>query len=362
MAFVLKDSQARGFQRTYSFLLLAKEKKDLMSDWDFYIKHLERICLQLKDKANVVHDSELRQTTCQEKRSIRLNSVAQAGIRRRNPLNTQRSSSKARSLIELTNDNNIFATIHLEFTMILKLSQKWSSNRYGLPLLYESEKPSASISSVSLNSINCSVRWLFNMLGREKFRTAAYHTIVGHQIVLRCKNKDLSKKVLMSLSQLIPKSCVKATFSSQKYTDNRCNLLGIEDPVDISVLNEKMLFIDVIVTEQQCAKCTIHYKGKPVDKLPRFLAQLERMLLDTSISDETLNMYLVNAKEEWLKRANDVKSTITSRRNSFAESTDMFRSFQSEDSHESDLKLMRFWMNPATSINAKLNELSLNSE
>ena len=89
MAFVLKDSQARGFQRTYSFLLLAKEKEDLMSDWDFYIKHLERICMQLKEKANAVHDSELRQTTCQEKRSIRLNSVAQVGIRGRNPLNTQ---------------------------------------------------------------------------------------------------------------------------------------------------------------------------------------------------------------------------------------------------------------------------------
>lgn len=173
MAFVLKDGQARGFQRTYSFLVITKEKDVLLSDWDFYVKHLERIVAKLKEKANSVHDKELRQTSCQEKRSIRLNSVAQVGGRGRNPLNTQRSSSKARSLIELTNDNSVFANLHLEFTWILKASRKTLHVPKLDTQMYTGNDRLSGVEENHLaDTINCSVRWLYSTVGREKFRTA----------------------------------------------------------------------------------------------------------------------------------------------------------------------------------------------
>lgn len=347
--FVLKDSQARGFQRTYSFLIITRDKESLMSNWSFFTKHIETVVQKLKEKASSVHDKELRQTTCQEKRSMRLDSINQVGTRGRNPFNTQRSSSKARSLAELTNDNGIFATLHQELTWILKAN---SLNHRKVPLyetqFFEGDDVPPLLEQFSAQEISCSVRWLYTLLGREKFRVAAYHAVVGHQVIIRSKSKQLSKSCLISLSQLLPKECIKATFDSNKYEDaGKCNLLTLHDSVQLPSQigeNDTIILID-IVDEGSTCKSTVHSRSRIPDRLPKFLADLERVIQDTSFSDSTLIAYLIASKQEWLNKSKLAYAFTRDINNSERWDRDYTdKLYKAIDAQEADISLLNFWL------------------
>lgn len=81
--FVLKDSQARGFQRTYSFLVIHSDRNQLLSCWSHYVDRIDQLIGKLKSKANSVYEKEvsLSQNPGQERRSIRLESALQVAGR-----------------------------------------------------------------------------------------------------------------------------------------------------------------------------------------------------------------------------------------------------------------------------------------
>ncbi|KAI1301685.1 Folliculin [Halotydeus destructor] len=337
--FLLRDSQARGFQRTYSFLVIEKDKYRLLNKWLFYTEHFTRIISQLKEKANAVHDSELRQTSCHEKRSIRLNSVVQVGPQSRHPSNTQRSSSKARPLSELTNDGKIYAALHLEFTWILKAAQVTSRiSNFSLETPSEADELNG-----ILISNGCSVRWLYKLVGTEKFISAAYHTIIGNQIIVRSKNKQVTQSVLMALTQLLPRGCVRAIFYSNEYMDlNQCNILGLPDTV--TALPEcKFLIINAIGSgNSHDLQCFLHtFENLPV-KLPTYLTELEKILRDDKLSDEAFNSCFDRLKKEWLNKAKLAYGYVKTFKP--AKVQDMTLLYKMIDGSLHDVELLRFWM------------------
>lgn len=162
----------------------------------------------------------------------------------------------------------------------------------------------------------------------------------------------------MSLSQLLPKGCVKAVFDSTKYLESsKCNLLALVDSVPMpAVTDTEVLLIDMVdADEKQAVKCTIHFKGRLPEKLPRFLIELERILQDASFSDATLNTYLVSVKEEWLNKSKILYSFIKSRKEAPRGHEDAEKLYQAIGAQEADTKLMRFWMASGLTLHFKTN-------
>lgn len=114
-SFHIQDSNARGFQRRYSILVVMMDKIYLLNSWPFLIPHLKYVAEHLKSKAKTVHDTE--QAKCPQ-RSYRLASSAKPTT-----FFKERGGNKpARSLIELTDDKHVFEILHVAFVWILKAS------------------------------------------------------------------------------------------------------------------------------------------------------------------------------------------------------------------------------------------------
>ena len=44
--FFVKDSQARGFQRWYSIIVVMMDKIYLLNSWPFLVTHMRKVCMQ----------------------------------------------------------------------------------------------------------------------------------------------------------------------------------------------------------------------------------------------------------------------------------------------------------------------------
>ena len=111
--FSLKDSQARGFQRSYSIIVVMMDKIFLLNSWPFLVKHIQSIIDELKAKAMKVYEEE--QAKCPQ-RAQKLH-----GLGRMTPENfRQQRGGNPRSVCEMTNDKNIFKKLHRAFTWLLK--------------------------------------------------------------------------------------------------------------------------------------------------------------------------------------------------------------------------------------------------
>lgn len=119
--FQIHDSQARGFFRLYSIVVLMKDKMYLLNVQPFLAENLRKISTELQGYSLAIYSAE------QAKYSER----AQR-------LNTGHASTRPpRSLIELTGQTNIFAYIHSHFAWILWMGARCLTENIniGLPFL-----------------------------------------------------------------------------------------------------------------------------------------------------------------------------------------------------------------------------------
>lgn len=119
--FQIHDSQARGFFRLFSIIVLMKDKMYLLNVQPFLAENLQKISTELQSYATQIHSAE--QAKCSE---------------RAHRLNTGHASTQPpRSLIELTGQKNIFAYIHSHFAWILWMGARCLTENInvGLPLL-----------------------------------------------------------------------------------------------------------------------------------------------------------------------------------------------------------------------------------
>ena len=111
--FYVQDSHARGLQRWFSIIVVMMDKIYLLNSWPFLVQHIRDIIEKVQTQASAVYEEE--QVKCPQ-RAHRL-------TKSMNPTNFRlhRGGNKpARSLVELTNDKNLFQILHSRFTWILK--------------------------------------------------------------------------------------------------------------------------------------------------------------------------------------------------------------------------------------------------
>lgn len=119
--FQIHDSQARGFFRLFSIIVLMKDKMYLLNVQPFLAENLQKLSTELQRYSSEIYAAE--QTKCSE-RAQRLNSGTA-------------STRPPRSLIELTGQKNIFAYIHSHFAWMLWMGARCLTENIniGLPLL-----------------------------------------------------------------------------------------------------------------------------------------------------------------------------------------------------------------------------------
>lgn len=101
--FQIHDSQARGFFRLFSIIVLMKDKMYLLNVQPFLTENLQKISTELQSYSAQIHTAEQAKYS---ERAQRLNSG-------------QASTQPPRSLIDLTGHKNVFPYIHSHFAWIL---------------------------------------------------------------------------------------------------------------------------------------------------------------------------------------------------------------------------------------------------
>ena len=365
--FVLRDSQARGFQRTYSIILIADEKVVLIQNWKNIVSSLELMIEKLKRESNAVFDKEVTSSVdvSKERRSIRLESAIQVAGRGRSAMNTQRSASKARSLSDLTGSDAIFVALHLDFVSLLK---KFHNRMIAKELFLESINNGLKRRSSDKAS---HLRSLYSILGPNHFKTTAYHTLLGHQVIVQIKNtsdqsesneSQLSDQIVTTLCELLPPEGVRVALGSPKYFEGTyCNLISLCREADIPdgiIQSEDHLLIRISVRNNGLDSPTILgpsvsssiesiNSSKPCPKdVPTLLIGLEKVIQDTSFSDECLSVYLDTIKKEWIDKCRMIeteKVDINDGQKCLEQDLDVKRIGQILNVSETDAWLVKSW-------------------
>ncbi|KAJ8318589.1 hypothetical protein KUTeg_003680 [Tegillarca granosa] len=278
--FYIKDSQARGFQRGYSILVVMMDKIYLLNSWPFLVPHLKIVVEHLQNKASKVYEDE--QTKCPQ-RAFRLTSSINPG----NFMQQRGGNKPARSLMELTDDKNIFKILHVSFVWILKACgnritetllegpptedsiidmEKQEETEEGFIKLFSkrvntdteteaSQHSEDEIEDIDMNDVDGqhtvqNLRHLMKILGEDKFHILAHHVTIGNQVIVKGSQKATVKSVLNALKSLLPKGCCRVVSYSRSYEESwRCNFLGLHPDISLPshVLSSEMFVLVEII-------------------------------------------------------------------------------------------------------------------
>lgn len=379
--FFMKDSQARGFQRWYSMIVVMMDKTFLLNSWQFLVKNFQYFIKELQEKAQKVYDVE--QSECSQ-RAMRFNRFSR--ITTPNNFRRQRGNTKGRSLTELTNDKNIFGILHLWFTWVLRAGASRLSERLveGLPsedtiIQLEKEETEDGFVKICCNNdtndikaklnklvieddTDCSkgvkiesLRQLFQFLGKEKFHTLAHHILIGNQIIVRGNAPQLMKSFILCIKEILPRGCYHPIFDSSQYEDSwKCNFISLQSDVTIPshIMNSELCLIVDLNSQGETSNksgnislknfCTSLFSAaKLPDKSPHVLTELERILEDQIFSDSAIMAFLVALKEEWM---NKVKVVFAFSRAGQRTQEETNKLLQVLGAQEHDKQLLKFWM------------------
>lgn len=122
--FIVQDSQGRGFQRRYSIIIVMMDKIFLLNSWPFLVHNLQLLIGDIQEKAAKVYESE------KTKGPPRMHRLLSNNLSTAPDYRQQRGTNKpARSLMELTNDKQIFRKLHQGFTWLLKAGSRRLTER-----------------------------------------------------------------------------------------------------------------------------------------------------------------------------------------------------------------------------------------
>ncbi|KAG1463107.1 hypothetical protein G6F56_005362 [Rhizopus delemar] len=116
--FKLRDSQARGEARFYSFMMLMTDRVYLISCWPYIVNAFKSMVIHLQERANSVFQKEKelkQQTSINHRRGA---PISQEQFFKR------RSHTPLRSLVDLLGIKDIYVQIQAQFSLILKLSSR----------------------------------------------------------------------------------------------------------------------------------------------------------------------------------------------------------------------------------------------
>lgn len=297
--FQIHDSQARGFFRLFSIVVLMKDKMYLLNVQPFLAQNLQQISSELQSYSIDIHSAEQAKYS---ERAQRLNSG-------------QASTQPPRSLIELTGQKNIFAFIHSHFTWILWMGTRCLTENIsiGLPAFSSSndnafnahsiielkakdELPAKVLFTNNDNEQGECIRKCKQQLN-EHFVAACYCIAVGIQVVLRgspAKTIDCIK----CFGKLLPESMqhLISIESDQYLAAEKCRILSVLSHVAVPQPSEHIFRIEFIDDSNDVH---VKWSGSLPNKLPDLLTRIFKSIDETLLTDFVLQKQIRVLVEEW---------------------------------------------------------------
>lgn len=294
--FQIHDSQARGFFRLFSIVVLMKDKMYLLNLQPFLSEHLQQISTELQTYSSAIHSSEQAKYS---ERAQRLNSG-------------QTSTRPPRSLIELTGESNVFAVIHSHFTWILWMGARYltenismvttslaaQSKSYSVIELPRSIEQPAKVKFVSNDMESGSfIRKCKHLLG-EDFVAACYCVLVGYQVILKGSSTKATD-CIKCFSVFLPASLhhLISIDLNEYFMPDKCRILSMAG--ECSTLPQPSQTIMLIDICDNMDRVKVQWLGQVPNRLPDLLTRILKAINEPLLTDQVLLQHIRVLVEEW---------------------------------------------------------------
>ncbi|CAG8663018.1 33787_t:CDS:2 [Gigaspora margarita] len=284
--FKIKDSQARGFQRWYSFIFLMTDRIYLVASWPFLVSKFQSLASDLQSKANQIFEKE------NAARESRYGDT----FSRSGPLSPSSPACGRRLQERHANDQTLFQ------------NTSFPSQHSIFPVENSVNKKIPFNSTEELDTRIENLKSFQNLLGVVNFRKLILNFIRGNQLIIRGSDSNIMKSIVSIIKDLVPNDCLVIENGIDYLPLTKCNILCIppttQIPNDIPSKDEK----DVNKTikfnlENGIDELTIGIVNVNGTYLPSnlYINQLSEILC-LNLSPELMNMRLEMFKEEWLSK------------------------------------------------------------
>lgn len=311
--FKIKDSQARGFEKLYSIVILMKDKMFLLNTQPFLANNIKEIAKLMQNNALKVYETEHRQFSQRAERLIS---------------GKASSADVPRSLKDLIGEQHIFAHLHSLFSWIL-----WSGARCftevltlvspSLPAFFKDssdgftfismDKEEFLMHNFETNENNDETFNLRNLkaICKSFFDKILYCSLVGLQIIIRGNNNNFLKY----FKDFMPHAFHRFFIESYKYPPAQKSRILYLPSSDILVPQNSVCLIEFTsnqLDEPSHIKCTIDLPPK----LPALMTKIQYAIDEKMFTNQTMIKYIQAGVEEWknkvlcLSHSNDDSSQI----------------------------------------------------
>uniref|UniRef100_A0A2M4BLS8 Folliculin n=1 Tax=Anopheles marajoara TaxID=58244 RepID=A0A2M4BLS8_9DIPT len=322
-AFLLTDSEARGFQKRFSIVILMKDKMFLLNTQPFLADCMAKVSRELQEYARLVHEDDQRRQGLD--RAQRINKCLGG-------TSTSSSGTNAttnRSLIELTGKESIYAYLHAHFSFIL-----WAGARYltesitlGCPstpvwLGKETEEGFAIVQSdkegyqmrrlggfasvdKSFEQIDERTRAkyslrMFRSILKTNFLSVCYCALTGIQIVIR-GTPVKGYCLVANLKKFLPEALHKlARAHAETYTSaNEFRIINLKQEAIAPHSSSSIMRIDLVDDHDKDTVAVCAWEGELPNKLPSLLQKIIKAIDEELFNDHALDKHLRVLVEEW---------------------------------------------------------------
>ncbi|CAK1544913.1 unnamed protein product [Leptosia nina] len=279
--FHLKDTRARGLKRLFSIVVLMKDKMYLLNITPVLSEHMKKIAKELQQLAESVYNNE--QSICSQ-RALRLKTG-------------KHDFGQSRSLMQLTDEKDIFKRLHTHFTWMLKTGALiYSENLYTSQDLLNKLQPLSTKGTIFedpclLEPINerISLREVEKELSKDVFRIIIYCILTGIKIVI-IPNQTDCERIKNAFTILLPKS-------------NKC--LNIEICSSHNVTQSA----NVCILEKYENKFYCKMNNVPL-KYPTLVNKIIKAMDNEKFTDAVLAQHMKSLQLEWLGIAKTLKASV----------------------------------------------------
>ncbi|KAF0294894.1 Folliculin [Amphibalanus amphitrite] len=337
--FSLSDVNARGSQRNYSIVVLSADKHLLLRNWSFYGQQLRQIGRDLQTSASRVFDAE-DEPLAMEDFPLLVN-------RPRAPRRRSSQSVKpSRSLAEITGAPDVYRSLHQLFTFVLRSGE----SRF-VPLGGGAAPAARGVSQLppittALHTLlGPRLRQLRTELGPENFRDIISHVLVGHQLVLRGRENDVTS-VIDAFRLLLPASCYSPLpYSSAYQQPHRCNLLGVPPDARLPAQLAKSVIVARLGDGGEERRAALEVVTARPGPPPTLVAQLDAALANQRLPDALLDHRLASLRQDWKSKSEQLFEYWSGEHGDGGRSQADTQAFIAAlGCQPCDLPLLQFWM------------------
>ncbi|XP_062533234.1 folliculin-like [Armigeres subalbatus] len=310
--FHLMDSEARGFTKLFSIVILMKDKMFLLNIQPFLADCLNKISKKLQGYARTVHDEDL---------------IAQGSQRaQRITQGYANNPTKTRSLVDLTGKDSIFAYLHAHFSFVLWAGAKYltESITLGSPsvpawlgrdteegfAMVQTEKEGYLMRRMGYSKTDDDNDRIderskakyslkaFRQILKGDFTSVCFCVIAGIQIVIRapyvkgaCLARNLKKMLPEPLHKLV------RTQAESYKAASECRIINLSQDAVAPNPSAGIMRIDLLDDRETVAVCV--WQGDLPLKLPTLLQKILKAVDEELFTDLVLDKHLRAMIEEW---------------------------------------------------------------